>query len=264
MGLRIIIIALTTLSIFFSTVTKVNANESSSKSMVSETDCHLLVGWGEWPPYQKLVEGSPTGIQIDLIKNIADLADCTVSFKLQTFSENLKSTKSGSVDLIFDTTITSEREEYSFFSIAYRNEIMALYVRPTFLAACRENEISTLIADGFRLGVTEDNFYGDTISQIQANPEMNKKLVYRGKNLNHLELFKQNKIDGLIEDPLVMAYSIRHDSEIGKLNACMLSDSASPLSLMFSKKNVPTEIVQRFNDAIRKIKLTTEYQKTWN
>jgi len=201
--------------------------ETEHISLPSDSGCNLKLGWGDWPPYQTLMDNEPKGIQIDLIKQIAHEVDCKLTFKLQSFTQNQEGIKNGTIDLTLDTTVTPERSGYGYFSDPYRNEVLALYVRPEFVEACQTDSILSLVKNGMRLGVTRDNIYGETLALVQADPTLNRKLVYRDLNAHHFTLLKQNIIDGLVEDPMVMAYSLRHDSSIGQLEACQVTVSSS-------------------------------------
>ena len=245
---------------------EVNTAHSSSLpiSVSGESKCRLTVGWGDWPPYQYLSSNSePQGIQIKLLKQIANEANCELTFKLQTFTQNQQSIKEGSIDVTLDTTITESRKAFAYFSQPYRNEVMALYVRPKFMSECKINPLSIMIKNGFRMGVTKDNLYGTAISEIQRTPDLDKRLVYRDKNSQHFELFKNDLIDGLIEDPAVMAYKMRNDIRIGDLTACKIAVSSSPVSLMFSKRTITRSILNRIDEAIAKVKQTSDYKKDW-
>ena len=240
------------------------ATEAEHISLPLDGGCILRLGWGDWPPYQTLIDDEPKGIQIDLIKQIAHEADCKLTFKLQSFTQNQEGIKNGTIDITLDTTVTPERSQYGYFSEPYRNEVLALYVRPEFIEACQTDSIRSLVKNGLRLGVTRDNIYGETLALVQADPELNQKLVYRDLNTHHFTLLKQNKIDGLVEDPMVMAYSLRHDSAIGQLEVCRVTVSSSSVSLMFSKKTISQELVARFNKALKKIKSQKDYKKNWS
>lgn len=228
------------------------------------TNCLLTVGWGEWPPYQMQATGNkPVGIQIELLNQIAKAAQCQLEFVQQTFSENQKSIKDGTIDLTLDTTVTKERRQYAYFSNPYRNEVLVLYVRKSFLELCAQHSIEDLIKNGFRLGLTKENLYGNMIEKIQQHPQLKKALIYRNKNSELFDLLKEKQVDGIVEDPAVMSYVRRTDPTIGFVKSCKLTVKSSPVSLMFSKKSTTLEMVERFNEALARVKLTQDYLSKW-
>lgn len=239
------------------------ANYSPASASEKES-CHLKVGWGDWPPYQMMgKDKKPVGIQIELIRQIAEAAECQLEFIYQNFSDNQKGIKNGSIDLTLDTTITTDREKYAYFSAPYRNEVQVLYVRESFLELCNQHSIEHLIEKGFRLGLTKESLYGDMIDKIKNNQLLRDSLVYHSKNSQLFDSLKQNRIDGFADDPAVIAYMSRTDPTLRLLKSCKLTIKSSPVSLMFSKKSTSPEVVDRFNKALETIKQTDDYLSNW-
>ncbi|TQV76916.1 amino acid ABC transporter substrate-binding protein [Aliikangiella marina] len=240
----------------------IGEKDANAQSQPQE-DCHIKIGWGDWPPYQFTENGEPKGIQIDLIKQIGEAANCKLSFISQNFPDNQQGIRDGTIDMTFDTSVTEEREKFALFSSPYRNEVLALYVRPKYMEACKSQPVAALIESGMRLGITRGNIYGETIRSIQSTPELNSKLIYRDDNTEHYKLFAENQLDAFVDDPAVMAFMIRNNPKTGPLKVCKIAVSSSPVSLMFSKKTVTQATVERFNSAIARVKQTPEYIKNW-
>ena len=239
------------------------SSEAWSEQPKSQVECKIKVGWGDWPPYQYLEKGKPSGLQIDLVKQIGKFANCNLQFIPQNFKDNQLGIKNGSIDMTFDTSITPERSEFALFSKPYRNEVLALYVRPQFIEACQNKSIKDLILSGMRLGITRGNIYGEAIASIQSDALLDRKLIYRNDNTEHYRLFADNQLDALVEDPAVMAFMKRNNPKTGYLKMCQISVSSSTVSLMFSKKTVNQKTVERFNQAIDKVKQTSAYIRDW-
>ncbi len=231
-----------------------------------ETDrsCELKLGWGSWPPYQYGNDpSSPKGIQIDLIKQIAVEANCKVTFVKNSFAGNLEAVKTGEVDFIMDTSVTEARKEFGYFSEPYRLEVLALYMKPELQHFCEQGDFAALIKKGIRIGMNPGNIYGPEVSRVQTENSTNQKLVYADSNDALYQLFFENKIDGFFEDPTVLAYNLRIKNQTGKLTLCKISQNASTVSFLFSKKSTKPEIVERFNRALNSVKKTRAYKASW-
>ena len=243
--------------------TQATLAESEPEANPDKT-CHISVGWGDWPPYQYLDQNNQvTGLQIELLDKIAERANCQLSYKLQSFEENQRGVAQGSIDMTPDITITEQRKTFAYFSAPYRQEILALYLRSDLHERCETSTIKEMLNDGLRIGLTRGNIYGEEISRLQKIPEFNKKFTYNNKNNLHLELVEKGLLDGFFEDPTVMAYNLKLIEKTGWLKACQVTVSSGSVSLMFSKKSVPLDIVQRFDRALEKIKLTDYYRSIW-
>ncbi|TQV87472.1 substrate-binding periplasmic protein [Aliikangiella coralliicola] len=238
--------------------------EERTASLATNAQCELTLGWGDWAPYQFVEQGdSPTGLQIDLVKQIAEQANCELKFVRQPFSQNIQSVRDGSVDFTMDTTVTAERQKYALFSEPYRQEVLVLYVKPQFVNQCSGKSFSDIVKSGVRIGLTQGNIYGDSVSKVQNTPQLNKKLVYANKNANLIDLLKSDRLDGFFEDPTVLSYSLRKNNLSGALKSCKITVYSGTVSFMFSKKTVSEKLVSRFNQALRKVKKTESYLMNW-
>ena len=226
--------------------------------------CQLVVGWHYWPPFQHLNEkNQPVGFQIELAKKLTAIVNCEVNFLLQTFEQNQHSIKTGKIDLVFDITPTDLRRKYGYFSIPYRREMYVLYVWPQYFDKCRSSRLDELIENGFRLMLNEGVIYGEDISEIQTNKTLNELIQYEPDNARILRLFIEKEIDGIVEDPMVMAFNKRAEEKLQKIRSCHISVNTELVSIMFSKKTTNLELVEKFNKAIEEVKKEPGYLQVW-
>lgn len=226
--------------------------------------CILKLGVSDWFPYQSLSDnGIPSGIQIKLVKQIFENAGCKLKFESMTFPEGLSELQSGSTDLLMNATPSAERKEYAHFSVAYRKEFLLLYSTDEYLDRCQELTLSELLNDGFILGLQKKLVYGEELSKLQKDPGLNRNIRYIDNNVQHLRLVIDNALDGIVDDPVVVAYRSTVNVTGDALSSCPIVVSSSPISLMFSKKTVPLEIVSRIDQAIVKIKKSEKYKENW-
>jgi len=239
-------------------------NSTIAFSADKSEPCRLVLGWGEWPPYQSSINPSyPYGLQINLVKQVADAANCSLIFKKNSFEGNLQAVKNGEVDFIMDTSITKERKEFGYFTNPYRQEVLALYLKPKFSSECSNTSFESLIQSGIRIGMNRGNIYGKEIAILQSNPELNDKLVYAPNHKSLYQLFDEGKIDGFFDDPMVLAFKLRMSDKSGELTLCKVSQNSSSVSFLFSKKSSSIEMVNRFNEALEEVKETKEYKENW-
>ena len=158
---------------------------------------------------------------------------------------------------------TKARENYGYFSIPYRREMYVLYVWPDYHDKCRSEKLENLIQSGFRLSLSRGVVYGDNIARIQKNEALNRLIHYHSRSATLLKLFKANEIDGMVEDPMVMAFNQRFDDKLKEAKPCQISVSTDFISIMFSKKTVSQETVNRFNQAIEKVSKEAGYRQLW-
>lgn len=235
-----------------------------AQASTGNTSCELVLGWHLWPPLQYLDEvNQPAGLQINLIKKLEEATNCKIQLRQQSFEKNQQDIKNGNIDLTFDITITQARQEFGHFSIPYRKELLVLYVKPEYYKQCRELDLAMLIEQGFRLSLTKGVNYGEMITNIQKVPKLNQLLHYQDDSQVELDLFRRNQLDGILEDPIVMAYMKRNDPQLTLVESCQVTVYEGLVSIMFSKKTVSNDIVERFNKAINLLKQDASYEKIW-
>jgi len=228
----------------------------------SQPTCELTMGWDPWEPYQYLTpDNQVRGLEIDLIGAMAREVNCSLRFVQNDWMNLLKGIKSGSVDLLGGASKTKTREKYALFSEPYRHESFVLYIRSDELVTYNEKTLIQLLDDQFRLGVTEDYIYGDTVLDIQDNEKYAKQIVSVPiTEVNYYNLI-QNQIDGFLEDPFVASYTIKRKGLTGQIEASDIQVKSGDVSIMFSKTSVKPELVESFNSALIAIKASGEYQQ---
>lgn len=238
---------------------KTNANEN-----IEQFDCLLTVGWHNWPPYQFIGgSGQVQGQQITLAKKLAKLSGCKLEFIQNSFAKNQELIKTGDIDITFDITVTEERAKQGYFSIPYRKELLLLYVRDDTHERCQQNSLSELIGSGFNLAITKGFVYGETIENIRNDPKLDQRLYYSNNQEEEIALLLDNKIDGLLEDPLVMAYLKSKEKRLNNIKSCDIKVYENLVTIMFSRKTVAPTVVDNFNAAIEIIKKDINYRRLW-
>ena len=249
---------------FFSTFTISLSAAEVPKKQSAHNQCSLTVGMDHWPPYQVFEpNGGVSGTQVKLLRNIAQRIDCTLTFKKMTYPEALAALEKGDIDMQLNASYTEERTRFAHFSSPYRAEFMLLYSTEKYIEKCQSMTLEQLIRDGFKLAVQYGVAYGPEMRRIQQDPELNKKLYYVKTSVQHIELLREKNLDGVIDDPTVVAYRSLVNSTGDALQACPITISYDPLSFMFSKATRDREFVDRVNIAIEKEKQTDYYRQNW-
>ncbi len=224
--------------------------------------CALTVGWDPWEPYQYLTpDNQVRGLEIDLISSIAKEASCTITFIQNDWMRLLKGIRNGSIDMLGGASKTASREEFAYFSTPYRHESFVLYIRAEQKNEFAGKTLKQLLENKFKLGVTEDYIYGDEVSGFQDNPIIASQII--GVPITEMNYFNliQHQVDGFLEDPFVAAYTIKRKGLAEQIIATTVGYDSGNVSFMFSKKSVSTEIVDAFNQGLKTIKASGEYDK---
>lgn len=75
----------------------------------------VVTAFSEFPPYKMVVDGKKTGIDVEILMEIAKRMDLTVSLKEGTFEECLRMMELGEADLMSNLLRRPEREGYILY-----------------------------------------------------------------------------------------------------------------------------------------------------
>ncbi len=228
----------------------------------TDADCKkLIIGWEPWEPFQMRTQnGIYTGLDLDLVKLVLNDAGCSVEFKKMPWKRMIISIKEGTIDMIAGASRTPERENFSFFSEAYRQETMLMFVRKGEKDLYNFDRLSDIIGTGFKLGTTRGYYYGERFVELKDNPEFSKSLSIIAYDHQLPKMLIHKRISGFLGDSVNVATSLRNENLTREIEAHSMPVYSSNIHVMFSVKRVSPETVAMFNTSLLKLKTTKAYQ----
>lgn len=240
----------------------------SSQEMPPEKD-NLLNGWYLWDPYQYYtnVDGIEilTGLDIELVRYITKSAGKKVIYEPVSWKKHQEDLITGKRDFAAGATYTDERAKVYYFSVPYREEENSLFVprsQEDRLHFSNLDEFLTeLTPQQFRVGVIDGYIYASPKINDWLKDPKNQHLIHRAHDDHeNIENLLQGKIDGFLADRIVGATLIWREHAGDKIAERRLGVK-TPIHLIFSKKTTPYALVEKFNEAITKLKGSEEYVK---
>ena len=255
--------------------TKAIYAQASAEKMVITSQCtesftknRLIGGWYLWEPYQfnKISAGGYdlSGMDIDLVRSIAKKVGVEIEYEQIDWGQHQLDLKNGTRDIAAGATYTANRAEYVYFSLPYRYEENSLF---TLIDSNKNLEfvsISELLAQirlqNYILGVTKGFIYADPQINLFVNDPTTQDIVKKYNNdVEALNALVKGEIDGFISDRVVGAAAILNKKINGAVKEVELNIK-TPIHLMFSKKTVPLELVDKFNQEIKKFSASEEFK----
>lgn len=229
----------------------------------------LRNGWYLWDPYQfnKLTAGGYTlvGMDVELVKKIAERVGVGMTYDQVGWQEHQLDLKEGTKDVAAGATYTDARAEYVYFSAPYRYEENSLFMLSGNDKDLNFESISEFLAQvrlqNFILGVTKGFIYADPQINLFIKDESNKDIVREyDTDVDALHGLIRGEIDGFMSDRVVGAAAILNlrDSRF-HIKEVQLNIK-TPIHLMFSKKTVPLDLVEKFNNEIKNFVGSAEYK----
>lgn len=224
--------------------------------------CTLTLGWESYEPYQfRDISGEVRGLDVDLVKALANRAGCEVEMKQGDWSDLLQGIRTGELNLIASATRTEEREEYALFSNPYREEAFSVYVRAGEGNKWAAESLAEMVRDKkMRIGLIDGYVYGADIDELLGNPELAPQFISASFSESHAANLLDGKIDGLMEDAYVADAMIRRKNLGDRMERLPFNFHKGDVTIMFSKANVSPELVTKFNEAITAIKADGTYE----
>ena len=228
----------------------------------------LLNGWYLSEPYQfnKATSGGYilTGMDIALVKNLAQKAGVEIDYDFVDWEQHQKDLRNGSRDIAAGATYTKERAEYVYFSVPYRFEENSLFTLHDSSKTIDFESILELLAQirlqNFKLGITEGFIYADSQINLFINDMINKDIIYSYDNdVDALSALLEGEIDGFISDRVVGSAAILNSKKTSLVKEIQLHIK-TPIHLIFSKKTVPIDLVDNFNQEIEEFSNSDEYK----
>ncbi|MEC9359170.1 MAG: transporter substrate-binding domain-containing protein [Pseudomonadota bacterium] len=227
------------------------ATATAPQKAAAAEPCKLKVGWDPWEPYQyETADGQIAGLDVELARELADTAGCSLNFVQGNWADHLAAIKTGDIDLLLAATPNSQREPFAIFSEPYRDENMAMFVRSDKLEELGDQSLAELVAKGKRVAVTDGYFYGPEVAEMMtaddtAGAFVRSRIVEAG-----YARLVDGQVDVLLDDPVVAASVLRRKgwSDAVARHPGQVHDGQ--VALMFSRASVPQDLVQRFEKAL--------------
>lgn len=229
----------------------------------------LKGGWYLWEPYQynKLTAGGYAliGMDVELVKALANRVGITMETQQIAWKKHQEELRAGTRDIAAGATYSDARAEFVYFSVPYRYEENSLFMMNNSDKELNFNSISEFLAQvrlqNFFLGVTKGFVYADPQINLFIRDEVNRDIIAEYDNdVDALQALIRGDIDGFISDRVVGAAAILNQKANSQVREVQLHIK-TPIHLMFSKKSVPVQLVNKFNNEIREFVTSSDYKK---
>lgn len=228
----------------------------------------LLNGWYLWEPYQynKVTVGGValTGMDIELVKSLSSQIGVESRYEQVDWEDHQQDLFLGKRDMAAGATYTKDRAKYVYFSEPYRYEENSLFMRKDSIKELDFDSVSEFLVQvrlqNFNLGVTKGFTYADPQINLFVTDPTNRDIVREYKNdVEALQALIKGDIDGFMSDRVVGAAAILNSKATSRIHEIQLNIK-TPIHLMFSKKSVPLDVVDKYNQVIRKFSGSEEYK----
>jgi polar amino acid transport system substrate-binding protein len=206
-------------------------------------------------------KGDVEGLDIELVQRIAKEAGCALAAWVDVPSKRqLEQIKNGEQDLQFAASITPEREEFAYFSTAYRSEVMVLFATQGRGKEMALKDLRQLADRNWTLIAPFQGWYGEAYAAVAPDLDKEGRLTKYKTTEQGLDQLTKKRGDLLMGDLYSFLYVAR-EQKIPQPDVLPVPVNDDAVSLMFSKKSMTPGDVDAFNRAIEKLKKNGELAK---
>ncbi|MGM0173999.1 amino acid ABC transporter substrate-binding protein/permease [Enterococcus sp. DIV0800] len=231
------------------------AASSEMKKIEPKKDVYTIASDSAFAPFEyQDSDGKYKGIDVDLMKRIAELQGFKIDFKFIGFSSAMQALESGQADgMIAGMTITDERKaNYDFSDPYFQSGIQ--------LAVAKDNKDIKAYKDlkgktvGAKVGTESADFleahkdeYGYTIKSFDAADQL-------------YDALKIGSIDAMMDDYPVIGYAVKQGQD---LKTPIKREVGGEYGFAVNKGQNP-ELREMFTEGLKELKRTGEYDKIVN
>ncbi|MFT6269040.1 MAG: polar amino acid transport system substrate-binding protein [Alphaproteobacteria bacterium] len=232
------------------------------EQLAAVEECKLTLGFDAWEPYQYAdVGGRVAGLDIELISGVVEQIGCELTYQQGTWVDLLAALRKGDIDMLLGASKTEAREQFAFFSDAYRMEEFSLYIRKDDQGHAVYESLSEFIADGSKIGIVADYFYGEEVAELLDDPEKSKSFINAIMGELNVARLLDEDIAGFLEDSFVGASMLRRKALSEYIVAHGITIQTGDAYVMFSRQGITENQLSRFNVELRNVKKSTKYQE---
>ncbi|MBV7435735.1 ABC transporter substrate-binding protein [Aeromonas sp. sif2416] len=222
----------------------------------------LRVGFDNWPPYHYYQQDGERrrlhGFSVDYLNAVAARLGCRLVYVERPWKRVLQDLAQGRLDIAMEAYFYDDRARYAWFSTAYNPGRSALWVRKSDSYA--EQDLASWLARGYKLGVTKDYYYGAEIAWLLQRHREQVSEVNDAQNYRKLLL---GRVDGFLGDILATPWGLKREGLAEGIVPHVMRVYETPTYFMLSKKTLPSDFVQRFNQAIEAVGKSDEHALIW-
>lgn len=206
-----------------------------------------------YPPYYYEQNGELEGICIDIVNRVAHSLNLRISYRQYPWKRMLLNAQQGQVDAIMPLFRTEERERFLYFDnldlIDEKNSFFTWKETKVRFSG----DFETI--QPYTVGVVTEYSYGDKFDKYS---HFTKVTTQNDKHL--VEMFKHKRFDVGIGSKDVVIFNAKKENISDQIQFLEPYITQDPLFIGFSKAKGHEDLSRRFSVALKRFKLTEEFQ----
>lgn len=233
------------------------------KPLIATADCDRVFTMshsGDYVPYQyQDAKGDLVGLDVDIVNAVMAEMGCKVEVRLIPPKRAQRMLLTGSLDLMAAASITPERQEYAYFSKAYRDERVVMFVHRERYNELRDLTLVEAVNQKRRIVAGVGGWYGVEYGSIMDRALAEGVLELNTSTDQRIRMLMAKRMEIVVADLYVgyhHAIDQGHGADIIELPHVLNSD---PVHFMLSRKTHNAQDVGAFNTALAAVMASARY-----
>ena len=236
----------------------------ASLTASADEECLKTIGFIDEFPFATMgADKKAHGINVDLITEALKRVGCAAQFVNLPVPRGLLYLQSGSIDMFSGVIKTDERAKYAHFSVPFTRSPMYIYLSDKSQLPKNLETLADFIGTNLRIGVLNNRAYGTDFIKLSKNPEFAKRLNSVNNQDSVWRMIGVGRLDATISDATTANADLLRLGLTNTVHRSSIVVSNDADHVAFSKKNVDSEFVDRFNAAFSSMLLDGSFTKIW-
>ncbi|MCG8465780.1 MAG: transporter substrate-binding domain-containing protein [Xanthomonadales bacterium] len=236
------------------------STKTARKSASNSGSCILAAGWDERVPFHyRAPDGSAFGVDIDILSSVAERAGCALRYRHVPQNQQSESIETGSIDLLVGVYEGMNQQAGLVISDAYRTQTYDLHV--VSASPVHRDDLEMLIKLNYDLGLNKLYQYEEPISALRGDLLHKSQFIIADSSSQNVDNLLNGEVDGILEDPMVVRAIADRSLIEGRVEHLEINAGTQDVFLQFNESKVSADVIERFNQAIAKMKQNGEIEQ---
>ena len=228
--------------------------DASKTAKAPEDKTYVIACDAKYAPFSFEENGKYRGIDVEILAAVAKIEGFKYELKPMDFSGIIPAIKAGQIDgSIAGMNVTEKRKESVDFSDGYIKSGSSIVVSSS------NTDINALDDLKGKTAAVKKGTTGATFAE-ENQKKYDLKISYYDDSPSMFQAVKNGNADFLVEDYPVISYQIKVDSN-SKLRVGVAEIAPAPDNAFAVNKGQNQKLLAMFNDGLKKIKASGEYDK---
>ena len=215
---------------------------------------------GDYVPYQFTdMKGQLVGLDVEIASHIVSILGCQLTLEKLPPKRAQHLLKEGHLDIMAAASITSERHQYAHFSLAYRDESIALFVTEKNAPLFQALTLTKAVNKALKMGAGLGGWYGKEYQAIKEQALSEGLLLLQNSTEQRIKMLTHNLLDVVIADLYVGYYHGKKYQHLARIVDLPHKLNTDPVHFMLSRKTFSGAELDAFNNALATFMASKEY-----